>query len=362
MMKISSDKVGTILIVDDEPQNIQVVGTMLAAFGYDFMVANDGEQALERVRARLPDLVLLDILMPKLDGFQVCREFQEIEGMEEVPVIFLSASDDKNSIVKALESGGFDYVTKPFNKAELLARVRTHLELKFMRDECSELLSNTERFLEIMAHDLKNWIGSASFSAQLLGEMEGLPDKAAKIVGTIDESTGQAIHFIDDFLANARESKTEIKFDLQKVSLNQLIAELVKQHDQRARAKRISLKVTLTDEERMIETDRTALRRVLGNLISNAIKFSPAGSQVNILMENTKTTTLRVSDEGPGFSDADMEELFTPYRRLSARPTGDEVSTGLGLSIVKKLCDRLGVTIKVRQAEPGAEWLLTFGE
>ena len=174
-------KAETILVVDDEQANIQVVGTMLSAFGYDLMIAKDGEQALERVKAKIPDLVLLDVMMPGLSGFEVCRIMRGHPEMKDVPIIFLSADDDKNTIVKALECGGVDYVTKPFNKAELLSRVRSHLELKSIRDQCRGLLYKTERFLEIMAHDLRNWVGSANFSALLLSEIEELPEKGKKI-------------------------------------------------------------------------------------------------------------------------------------------------------------------------------------
>lgn len=352
-MKLFNEEEGTILIVDDEAQNVQVVGTMLSAFGYDFMVANDGEQALQRVAAKIPDLVLLDIQMPNLNGFEVCKAFQDIEGMQEVPVIFLSANDDKNSIVKALESGGVDYVTKPFNKAELLARVRTHLELKSVRDERSRLLKNTERFLEIMAHDLKNWVGSANFSAKLLAGMEDLPEKAARAAGTIDDSTGHALSFIQDFLASAREAKTEVSLNVQSVELVEYCRKLVHANAHEASAKQITINFQHVEDEVRIETDPAILHRILENLVSNAIKFSPAGSTITLsLVDNP--ISIAVSDEGPGFSSEDLEKIFTPYTRLSAKPTGGEISTGLGLSIVKQLCDRLSIQIGVSSREEGS--------
>jgi len=375
-MRFSDHREGTILIVDDEPHNVQVVGTMLAAFGYDFMVANDGEQALKRVRARLPDLVLLDVRLPNLDGFDVCREFREIEGMEEIPIIFLSAKDDKNSIVKALEVGGVDYVTKPFNKAELLARVRTHMELKAVRDERTELLQNTERFLEVMAHDLKNWVGSARFSAQLLAGMNDLPEKASRATKTIEEATEHSLAFIQDFLSNAREAHTEVALKPQSFDLRPVIQELIGQYEGLARKKRISLDLKAEDREQEVYSDRSATRRILENLVSNAIKFSDEGASVVVTVEEEpaeeehsgasrspeELLVVRVSDEGPGFSEDDLANLFQPYKRLSARPTGGEVSTGLGLSIVKQLCDRLDIDIGVESNEPekGATMVLRF--
>lgn len=184
---------GTILVVDDELANVQVVGTILATFGYDLMVARDGDQAIERVRAKTPDLVLLDIFMPGKNGLEVCRELRTMKIMEGVPIIFLSADDEKSTIVKALEMGGVDYLTKPFNKAELIARVRTHLELKKTREGCQGLLQKAEHFLEIMAHDLRNWVGSSHFSAQLLDEMDDFSEKGKRITAMIKESNAQAL-------------------------------------------------------------------------------------------------------------------------------------------------------------------------
>ena len=360
-MKRFSGEIGTILIVDDEPQNIQVVGTMLAAFGYDFMIAKDGAQAIERMEAKTPDLVLLDLYMPEMNGFEVCEKLREIDGMDDVPVIFLSADNDKNTIVKALESGGVDYVTKPFNKAELLARVRTHLELKNTRDECSDLLTKTEEYLEVMAHDLKNWVGSASFSAQLLESMKDLPENATKVAKTISESTGKSLDFIEEFLANARASRTELDLDIRPVDLTQLCQTSHRLCTSLAQRKDIDLKLSLPGENVVVKSDRDAVDRILENLLSNAIKFSPPGTTVSLTLSDSPVEIV-VKDEGPGFSEEDREKIFEPYVRLSAKPTGDEVSTGLGLSIVKHLTDHLAAELEIRNPETGAEIALRFPE
>lgn len=350
---------GTILIVDDEQKNIQVVGTMLAAFGYDFMVARSGEQALDRVRAKTPDLVLLDLYMDGMNGFDVCREFANIEEMEEIPVIFLSADDDKNTIVKALESGGVDYVTKPFNKAELLARVRAHLELKHTRDECSGLLDKTEQFLEVMAHDLKNWIGSASFCAQMLETMDDLPERAGKAVSNISESTGKAIAFINEFLANARATKTDFEIELRPFDLVMVARSIVTSYEPTARAKKIHLDFESGSESISVTSDRGAVERIIENLVSNAVKFAPPGGNVIVRIE-ADPVALFVKDDGPGFSEEDRKKLFEPYTRLSAKPTAGEVSTGLGLSIVKNLAEKIGAKLEVGEQESGAEISLRF--
>lgn len=350
---------GTILLVDDEAANVQVVGTMLTTFGYDLMIAQNGEQAIERVKAKNPDLVLLDVVMPGMSGFEVCRAIHAMKGMEGVPIIFLSADNEKSTVVKALETGGVDYITKPFNKAELLARVRSHLELKKTREECQKLLEKAEHFLEIMAHDLRNWIGSAQFSAQLLDEMEDLSGKAKRLSATIQESTAQALSFIDEYLANARAASTTLELQRKVFDLEPLVRAGIAYHQAEAHAKGIALTLEVAEGPLRVKSDRVAVLRIIENLVTNAIKFSPRGSTVKITV-GTNPVSLVVADEGPGFTNEDREQLFTPYTRLSARPTGGEVSTGLGLAIVKQLCDLLDIGLAVEAPPQGASIRLRF--
>jgi len=358
MRKFSGDS-GTILIVDDEQANIQLLGDMLAAAGYDLIIALTGEDALDSVRARTPDLVLLNSLLPDMSGFAVCRAIHASTGDESIPIIFLSADNDKKTIVAALESGGVDYVTKPFNKAELVARVRSHLELKNTCEECRGLLRKTERFLEVMAHDLRNWLGSANFSAQLIEEIGEIPDKGKTFTHDICESTSQALGFIDEYLANSREAHTAPELHPRLFDLHALTRASLSSHRAEARAKRITIKLHPDEGEIKVSSDRVAVLRIIENLITNAIKFSPAGSVVSVVI-GSNPVTLSVQDEGPGFSIKDRERLFEPYTRLSTRPTAGEVSTGLGLSIVKRLSDELDILIEVDTPERGALIRLVF--
>ena len=352
-----------ILIVDDEPNNVQVLGSTLSPFGYDIMVASSGNEALEKAAIRTPDLVLLDIRMKGMDGFAVCRKFAETPGLHEIPVIFLSADLEKNTVVKALEAGGVDYVAKPFNKAELLARVRTHLELKNSRDERNLLLSRTETFLESMAHDLKNWIGSASLSLETLRHLEGLPERSLPLIETAGSSVQQALDFVRESLATARESKTDLEIVMVPVSLDLVLAECHAYFSSIASRKEIEIERIGAGLDIVVDSDRIALKRVLDNLLSNAVKFSPPGSTVRVLSRR-EPPQVEIIDQGPGFSGEDLESAFQAYTRLSARPTAGEPSTGLGLSIVKQLCERLGVEIVIGEADEGggAAIRLSFGE
>src|SRR6266850_6149018 len=159
---------GCLLVVDDQEVNIQVVGAVLGQLGFEILPATSGPQALKRLTVRRPDLILLDLLMPDMDGFELCRRIRENPDWAGIPIIFLSSADDKDFIVRALESGGVDYITKPFNQAELISRVRTQLALKSARDRLKQLAEDKDELLGILAHDLKSHLGGMQMSAQLL--------------------------------------------------------------------------------------------------------------------------------------------------------------------------------------------------
>jgi two-component system sensor histidine kinase/response regulator len=157
-----------ILVVDDQPANIQIIGAMLGALGHEIVPAADGMTALKRIAMRAPDLILLDLLMPMMDGFEVCRQIKADPNWQEIPIIFLSAADDKDLIVRALDSGGIDFITKPFSHAELLCRVRTQLTFKATRDRLAQIAEDKDELIGILAHDLKNCLGGMTMSAELL--------------------------------------------------------------------------------------------------------------------------------------------------------------------------------------------------
>ncbi|MGA2219823.1 MAG: response regulator, partial [Terracidiphilus sp.] len=136
-----------ILVVDDQTANVQIVGAVLGNLGHEIIPAEDGATALKRVALRLPDLILLDLLMPGMDGCEVCTQLKANPDWQNIPVIFLSAADDKDLIVRALDSGGVDYITKPFNQAELISRVRTQLVLKTARDQLRQLAEDKDELL-----------------------------------------------------------------------------------------------------------------------------------------------------------------------------------------------------------------------
>ncbi len=331
-----------VLIVDDQPTNLQVLGSILGQLGYDVVPAGDGPTALRRLALRPPDLVLLDVMMPGMDGFEVCRRIREQRALDDLPVIFLSAADEKSLIVRALECGGVDYVTKPFNQAELMSRVKTHLALKSARDRLRQLAQDKDELLGILAHDLKGALGSVLMSAQLIAERTESDARLHRLSFNIVEATDRTLAFVKQFLANSA-AEHSLRLTPVAVRFGELAADVVREHTGMARRKQQDLRWEPPATDPAVLADPVALRQVLDNLIGNAVKFSPPGRSIWVsLVDDEHHAECLIRDEGPGFTSEDRTRMFQRYVRLSARPTGNEPSTGLGLSIVNQLMASLG--------------------
>jgi two-component system sensor histidine kinase/response regulator len=328
-----------ILVVDDQPANIQIVGAVLGKLGHEIIPAADGATALKRVALRMPDLILLDLLMPGMNGCEVCLQLKLNPDWKDIPVIFLSAADDKDLIVRALDSGGVDFITKPFSHAELFSRVRTQLALKSARDRLKQLAEDKDELLGILAHDLKNYLGGINMSAALISrQVERFKDgRLTQLSDNLVRSSAQAMAFVKEFLANsAMDHAFTLKLTV--TSLNEIVAATVQQYQEAARQKEMEIETDFPTETVVALADVSCLDQVLDNLVSNALKFSTPGRHIFISVRSAANhAECIIRDEGPGFTVEDKARMFRRYGRLSARPTGGEPSTGLGLSIVRKL-------------------------
>jgi two-component system sensor histidine kinase/response regulator len=328
-----------IVVVDDQEANLQVLQGMLGDAGYDVVPATSGARALRLITAQPPDLILLDALMPEMDGFEVCRQIRAKPELGEIPIIFLSAIDDKAFVVRALESGAVDYLTKPFNRAELLSRVKTHLALKQARDRLRRVAEDKDELLGILAHDLKNYLGAMQMSAQILNgwasKLEDAP--MTKMSVNILNASDQMFSYVTEFLANSAADRG-YALKLEQVAITDPLSSAVQRYSEAARRKSLVFREDYPAESPLVSADRGALEQVIDNLVSNAVKFSPPDRSIwlSIGVASDGWTEMRVRDEGPGCDEHDHANMFARYRRLSARPTAGESSTGLGLSIAKR--------------------------
>ena len=332
-----------ILVVDDITKNLQVVGTMLRNEGYDVMPATSGPQALERVRMEPPDLILLDLMMPEMDGLEVCRRLKADPVTRQIPVIFLTASNEMEHLVKGFEVGAVDYVTKPFNAPELLARVRTHLELKQARQRLREMNEEKNEFMGIAAHDLRSPLNAVKgYTEMMLEEDEMDRPEQVDLLRRIHDATQRMVEMVQNLLDVNAIERGEMNLRIVPADLSALLASAVEAHRPRAAAKQQSIHVQNEAGPVKVLIDSTVMVQVFENLISNAVKYSPQGTNIHVRLQNCpEAVRCEVQDEGPGLSAQDQKKLFGKFARLSAKPTGGEHSTGLGLSIVKKMVEAM---------------------
>lgn len=352
-----SDK-GLILIVDDLPQNLQLLHTTLRSAGYKVAVANTAAVALGFLERSQPDLILLDVMMPEINGFELCQQLKTMPSCQAIPVIFLTARTDKTDILQGFEAGGVDYITKPFENLELLSRVQVHVALKKTQDALRQTNAELQRlnqekgeFLGIASHDLKNPLTAILMHAETLAQDQSLNPATRESAQVIRQSGQRMTEIIHNLLEIHRleDGRLELRQDL--CDLQDLLSESIGQHLTQARRKNITLQQRFSPELCLVESDWQLLLQILDNLLSNAIKYAPPGSEVEIGMQaEGAQVKCWIADQGPGFTAADQQQMYQKFARLSARPTAGEHSTGLGLSIVRRLCDLLQIQLSCTTA------------
>jgi two-component system sensor histidine kinase/response regulator len=332
-----------ILVVDDELKNIQVVGAMLLRHGHEVIAAGSGTEALEKLESVVPDLILLDVMMPGMTGFEFCQKLQERPELRDVPVIFLSATGDKNFVVDALEAGAVDYITKPFHVPELMSRVELHANRRKMHNQLSKVIDEKNRLLEVVAHDLKNPLSGIQFATTMLAENPDLPSTSrAQLVSSIGEAAQRAFEIISSLLETKSIEEAKSALVRKPLSLGAHADRAIANFQQHCKRKNIHIDVVRIGDDPSVFGDSRLLMCCIENLVSNAIKFSPADSTVTIhLQRNGKGGIFQVEDEGPGILEDEVPLLFGKFTRLSARPTHGEASTGLGLHIVHELVEAM---------------------
>jgi signal transduction histidine kinase len=329
-----------VMVVDDKEANVRSVGSLLVRAGFDVVPCFSGHEALERLALGAPDLVLLDMHMPVIDGFRVLELLQASEATRALPVIFLTADHDRESLVRAFSSGAVDYVTKPFVAEELLARVRTHCELKLARDRLQQLARDRQDSLELIAHDLRNHFTNVLFASDLLAAGGLDVAKRGRLAASIRSSADAGLLFLQAVLDQAAGEAQGVA--VEPLPAAQVFQDAVDALAAHAAAKGMRFEFDL-DRHLLVRGQRDAVGHVLQNLISNAIKYSPGGSVVTLSAQaHERSGRLRVLDMGPGVSDQEQASLFQRFVTLSSQPTGGETATGLGLALAKQKSRALG--------------------
>lgn len=343
-----------LLLVDDTPENLDVLNHILKPLNYNIAIAQDGEQAIKVAMHFNPDLILLDIMMPGIDGFETCRRLKKIDELKDVPVIFVTAKNSAEDIVNGFQSGGADYINKPFYKEEVYLRIENQLNLRVYLERLAELSKQKNKFIGIAAHDLRNPLAATIglCDCVLEGAIDVNSDKEKEdIFSTIKSTSHEMLALVNDLLDTSAIESGTLELRKDKVSLMELLQNRIDIANYQAIKKEISIHLEC-ESSLDIKLDASRIGQVIDNLICNAIKFSPKQSSIHIMEKQVgQTVEVSIQDEGPGIPEDERKHIFDDFHTLSTKSTGGEKSTGLGMSIVKKIIDTHNGEISVGSDE-----------
>jgi len=354
---------GSVLIVDDVADNLNLLSDMLTQRGFSVKVAFSGPEALEAIDQEHPDLILLDIQMPDMDGYEVCRRLKANQDTQDIPVIFLSALSETEDILKGFEVGGVDYVSKPFQTREVIARVNSQITLSKQRQRIVDLRERDQkqfeqlnqmrdRFLHATAHDLKNPLTGVMLYSQKLRYMQAdevgeLPE----VADGIEQNARKMQRLITDILDLAQLQIGEM-LNLHLTNVVPLLIRALQGADIHARNKQIELILEAPETPVKLSLDEHYFERVLDNLVGNALKYTPDGGQVALsLHEEADRVLISVADSGIGIPAEDLPHVFDAFYRVRKASHKKQSGSGLGLSIVAAIVQQHGGEISAESEE-----------
>jgi two-component system, sensor histidine kinase and response regulator len=361
MENSESTFVPTILVVDDNKRNLQVVGNILHDEKYKVAMAINGLTALKLAAQLKPDLVLLDIMMPEMDGYEVCKKLKENPETKDIPVIFLTAKVETDDIVEGFNLGGVDYITKPFKQKELLVRIKTHLDLleskRKIATQAGELHAANvfkDRLFSIIGHDLRSPLSSIKFTIDLMksGVVEFGDDFFHETLGLLAKTTDEAYTLLENLLGWAKSQSGNLPVVPEGFSFKEMAESAARLQKLNLSNKNIELIIDVA-ESIYVYADNQMINTVLRNLLSNAIKFTPNGGKIQIVATETSDNLVKVSvvDSGVGISEENRKRLFNNTNPLKTYGTNNEVGSGLGLILCKDFVEKNGGTLKIESEE-----------
>ena len=345
-----STKTYRILVVDDSADNLFLVQSILEEEGYDITLAANGAASLLQVEQSPPDLVLLDVMMPEMDGLEVTKRIRENRNLPFIPILLITAHDEP-SAVKGLDSGADDFIRKPVEVDELLARVRSLLRLKHSVDERDQIARQREDFVSRLTHDMRTPLVAADRMLSLFqqGALGDLPPNMVEAITVMARSNRNLLEMVNTMLEVYRYEAGRKQLHFSVIDLDQLIAEIVPELAPLAEEKSLKLDYKIHQQYNPVEGDRLELRRVFTNLIGNGIKFTDSGSvKVELLTQNESENSanwvvIKVQDTGPGISLEEQKNLFQRFRQGKHNLSG----SGLGLHLSRRIVETHKGTIEV---------------
>lgn len=334
-----------ILIVDDTAENIQVLGSLLREEGYILSVAYHGQEALERLKYIKPDIILLDIMMPILDGFKTCKQIKSNFELKDIPILFVTAKADIDDISEGFKLGAVDYITKPFNKEELLLRVQNHLELSFSKKIIEEQNNERKELLHILCHDLKNPLSAVSSYIKLV-------QKNPKLLNDLDKKLLPMVDSGMDIIEMVRKMRVlednKSRLALEMIDVKESIDFALSILHNRISEKNIKINNLIPKDIKILAEKTSFINTIINNLLSNALKFSNLNSEIIFDYElHDEFVIIIIEDKGIGIPDAILNNIFDLTQPTSRAGTQGEKGTGYGMPLVKKFLGSYGADINI---------------
>ncbi|MEZ5070251.1 MAG: hybrid sensor histidine kinase/response regulator [Bacteroidales bacterium] len=349
-----------VLVVDDSLKNLQLAGQILHEYRCGLSFAKSGEDALKQMEKDKPDLVLLDVMMPAMDGYEVCRRMKSDERFNGIPVIFLTARNQPEDLVKGFEAGGVDYIIKPFRREELLVRVRNHLQLSAAKEKIMTMNRSRDRLYSVIAHDIRSPLSGILQTIQTLasGHISPQEEDFPDLLKALEDRTAQTMKLLTNLLEWTRVESSETELSTEVLSVGELVTPALVLYLDDVRKKNIFMEEDLGQDHR-VRGDADTLGTVFRNLISNAVKFTPEGGKIRIWSErHGSRIRIHVSDSGVGMPEKTLKAIFDENKVITTPGTREEKGSGLGLVIVKDFVKRNGGSLSAFSSPDEGTWMV----
>ena len=349
-----------ILIVDDVVSNVLLLKILLTNEKFQVCTANNGRMCIEMAKKEHPDLILLDVMMPDINGFDTAVVLKKDEETRDIPIIFLTALNTPQDLVHGFQVGANDFLTKPFNKEELVMRVTQQISLvaakRIIEKQNAELkatLSNRDKMYSVIAHDLRSPMASIRMVLNLVVQSASVETVGPELYMLLDQANRESeeVHDLLDNLLKWTKSQTgRLNVVLQDLDLNDIVPGVVEIFDVIAQTKHITLELKKTDAPLKVTADNDMLKTVLRNFMSNAVKFSPDNSTIQIIMANEGDfARVSVKDQGVGIAADRLGSIF--HKGETTYGTGGEEGSGLGLQLCQDFARKNGGDCYVESVE-----------
>ena len=341
-----------LLVVDDVQTNVLLLKALLGKEGYGILVANNGQEALEVIRNENPDLILLDVMMPGMDGFEVAERLKSEEFRCEIPIIFLTALDDTQSIVNGFKLGVGDFISKPFRKEELMVRIKRQLSLVAARriieeknEELRKTIAGRDKMYSVIAHDLRSPMASMKMllnTIMMSVEKDKIDPDIFDMLEMSNKTSEEVFSLLDNLLKWTKSQLGKLTVIPQKLDISELADGVVEVMNSVAEVKHIKL-IRTDHESFFVYVDIEMIKSILRNLISNAVKFSNPDSEIKVgIKAEDGKVIVSVTDSGKGIKKEDQHKLLKDSTHFTTYGTNSEEGSGLGLLLCRDFARKNG--------------------